>query len=252
MDEVWPNDLKPIFCIAGNIGSHYVLCHYTHCELRSMSPHMHKWGRVMISLNCLYYLVTSSKQNMEGESLGDYITCGRCDVMSGRHTGGGAWRRISRPFPCPMFAGQCQYCLLFTTNQHKVYGYIIQSDYTLCMYTDLSYRSSTLSSLMAPLDYLPCPAVQYCITQQNNKFHSNILQKSVKTCRMEFCFHDMQQCSVLAIKKTYVCDFLFVSADQLVKCAKMYPVRTFQCTQYIKYMCFYMFHAWRHTWYVCG
>ena len=22
-----------------------------------------------------------------GESLGDYITCGSCDVMSGRHTG---------------------------------------------------------------------------------------------------------------------------------------------------------------------
>ena len=36
-DEVWPNDLKPIFCIAGNIGNHYVLRHYTHCELRSMS-----------------------------------------------------------------------------------------------------------------------------------------------------------------------------------------------------------------------
>ena len=44
---------------------------------------MYKWGRVMISLNCLHYLVTSSNQNMEGESLGDYITCGTCDVMSG-------------------------------------------------------------------------------------------------------------------------------------------------------------------------
>ena len=31
-DEVWPNDLKPIYCIAGNIGSHCVLRHYTHCE----------------------------------------------------------------------------------------------------------------------------------------------------------------------------------------------------------------------------
>ena len=25
---------------------------------------------------------------MEGENLGDYITCGTCDVMSGIHTGG--------------------------------------------------------------------------------------------------------------------------------------------------------------------
>ena len=55
---------------------------------KEVLPHMHKWGRVMINLNCLHYLVTSSNQNMEGESLGDYITCGTCDVMSGRHMKG--------------------------------------------------------------------------------------------------------------------------------------------------------------------
>ena len=140
---------------------------------------MHKLGRVMISLNCLHYLVTSSNQNMERESLGDYITCGTCDVMSGRHTGVWCLMKSFKALPCPMFAGQHQYCLLFNTNQHKVYGYIIQSDYTLYMYIDLSYRSSTLSSLMAPLDYLSCAAVLYCITIQNSKFHSNILQKLV-------------------------------------------------------------------------
>ena len=53
---------------------------------KEVLPHMHKQGRVMISLNYLHYLVTSSNQIMEGESLGDYITCGTCDVHSGRHT----------------------------------------------------------------------------------------------------------------------------------------------------------------------
>ena len=53
-----------------------------------------------------------------GGSLGDYITCGRYDVISGRHTGGWSLTKNLRPFLCLMFARQCQYCF-----KHKAYDY---------------------------------------------------------------------------------------------------------------------------------
>ena len=64
----------------------------------------------------LHYLVASSKSNKiwrevceissyvgwREEGRGDYITCGTCDVMSGRHTG--EWCLTNfEALPCPMF-----------------------------------------------------------------------------------------------------------------------------------------------------
>ena len=124
----------------------------------SFLSHMHKQGKGMylsLGLNCLHYLITSSKQNteresgMEGESLGDYITCGSCDVISGRHTevalspghsqilsrsrgenlgvaksGSGLGTRLTQgclmnnfeALPLSNVARQYHYCLLFNTN----------------------------------------------------------------------------------------------------------------------------------------
>ena len=76
----------------------------------------------------------------------------RCDVILGRHTGGMV---LNEEFQGPSFVKCLQgsintACCLIQINIKFLYGYIIQSEYTLYMYTDLSYRSSTLSSLLAP------------------------------------------------------------------------------------------------------
>ena len=53
---------------------------------------------------------------MEGEGLGDYITCGTCDVMSGRHMKGWCLMKSFKALPLSSVARQYRYCLLFNTN----------------------------------------------------------------------------------------------------------------------------------------
>ena len=53
---------------------------------------------------------------MEGESLGDYITCETCDVHSGRHMKGWFLVKSFKALPLSNVARQYHYCLLFNTK----------------------------------------------------------------------------------------------------------------------------------------
>ena len=50
---------------------------------------------------------------MEGESLGDYITCGTFDVLSGRHMKGWCLMKSFKALSLSNVARQYHYCLLF-------------------------------------------------------------------------------------------------------------------------------------------
>ena len=128
---VWPNQFKLNWFETGlsaSINGLYIHCVWLggywkmFCRWSETTPPK---GSVFIphaqagNFSCLHYSVALSNQNMEvceisWESLGDYITCGTCDVMSGRHTG--AWC-LMKNFICSMFSRQYQYCLLFNTNK---------------------------------------------------------------------------------------------------------------------------------------